>query len=302
MPHGDKRIAGLGAASTILCVAILSWNCAPVLNLAAAAPLVLYLPGWAALRALGLEIEGWLESALVTVALSLAIVIIVGLALNEEASIARPQWVTALAFLTLAASAIAWAKGGRASTARASDVTRGPARWPRYRPMQIVEAAAAVGLAAVALGLSLRISIRHPQFFYTQLWIVPKQNAPNSVVIGLSNEEARAENYAIELLVDHHLVQSWSDVSLKPGDTWMKTFRWVGYGIYPHPIQPLRVSAATQAKPTATVAERTSLGARPRIEALVYRLDQRSVVYRRVWTAAECEMNEGSNGRPPCEF
>ena len=62
MPQGEKRIAGLGAASTILCVAILSWNRAPLLNLAAAAPLVLYLPGWAALRALGLEIEGWLES------------------------------------------------------------------------------------------------------------------------------------------------------------------------------------------------------------------------------------------------
>ena len=38
----------------------------------------------------------------------------------------------------------------------------------------------------------------------------------------------------------------------------------------------------------ATISQRVGLGASPQVEALVYRSNNRSVVYRRVWTAPQC--------------
>jgi hypothetical protein len=162
-------------------------------------------------------------------------------------------------------------------------------------------AASAIGLAAVAIAISVTWISRRHEFNYTEAWIVQKRDAPDQVVLGLLNEEAADERYAIELLVDRRLVQSWGDISLKPGESWTTSFRWIGFGKYPRAIQPLMQSAVDQTSPTATVSERVSLGAAPRIEAVVYRSDNRAVIYRHVWTAPQCAMGDDTRGRPPCE-
>jgi len=161
--------------------------------------------------------------------------------------------------------------------------------------------AAATGLSAAAIALSVAGRHNHHDFYYTQLWIVQQQGSPDNVVVGLRNEEGHDESYAIELLVDGHLVQWWSDLSLHQEQTWTTTFRWTGLGRYPRAIQPSRQSAANEAAASMTVSERTALGAVPRVEALVYRANNRSVIYRHVWLAPECVTGGDPRGRPPCE-
>jgi uncharacterized membrane protein len=301
MSPGDRRSVGVWAAATILCLGILFWGPSPLLNLAAAGPLVLYLPGWAFLRALGTEPEGWVECNLLRVMLSLAIVVILGLLLHLADSITRPGWLAALGVTMAAACVASLASGGRAAVGL-SEAGQARARWTAYRPVDVSMLALAIGLAAGAVALSVTLTLHEHEFRYTQLWIVPKQDAPDTVVIGLRNAEADEESYAIELLVDRHLVQSWSEVWLKPGETWRTTFRWTGFGEYPRPVPPLRELLTSQEAPKATIAERVGLGAAPRVEALVYRSNNRSVVYRHVWSAPQCVADETPHGRPPCEF
>jgi uncharacterized membrane protein len=301
MSKSDRRSAGLCAAVTILCLGILLWGRSSLLNLTAAGPFVFYLPGLAVVRAFGVEPKGWLESAVLRVAVSLAIVVIAGLALHLAGSITKAGWLAALSVITLA-GCVACARERGAAVARASDTSKPLRLRPSYRPTDISTMALALCLAAAAMGLSTVISLRQHEFYYTQLWVVPKKDAPDSVVIGLRNAEAAEERYAVELLVDRRLVQSWSDVSLKPGEMWTTIFRWAGFGEYPRDVRPLRRSTIAQEAPLATVSERVGLGASPRVEALVYRSSNRSVIYRHVWSAPQCVTNDDSHGKPPCEF
>jgi uncharacterized membrane protein len=299
MSRSDIRFAGAFAA-TIVCMAILVWGRSPLLNLAAAGPLLLYLPGWAVLRAFDAEPEGFLESVVLKSALSLALVVIAGLLLNLVGGITRVGWLVALGGIILAALVAPLAIGRRAEVATPSRVAG--ARWASFRFRDLSMIVMAIGLLAGAAAISVVSALRQHEFHYTQLWIVPKEKAPNEVVIGLHSEEQRPQSYAVEVLVDHHLVQTWNDVALDPGQTWTTTFRWVGLERYPHPILPMRELSNSQEAPVATISQRVGLGATPRVEAIVYKSDNRSVIYRDVWTAPQCVSDESAHGRPPCEF
>src|SRR5579883_1279228 len=270
MSSSDRRSPGGCAAASLLCLGILLWIRNPLLDVAAAVPLLFYLPGRAVLRAARAEPEDRLASTVLSVAISLSIVIIAGLILHLAGQITRPGWLISLGIIVSAAW-IVWAVAERrASSGSLSVVVRAERRRAYYRPGDISTMASALGLAAIGLGLAVAVMLQHRQFYFTQAWIVPNQKAADSVVIGLRNEEEGQQSYAIELLVDRHLVQSWTDITLQPGRTWTTTFSWL------------------------------ALGASPRVEALVYRTSDRSVVYRHVWSAPQCVTHDDSRGRPPC--
>jgi hypothetical protein len=303
----SDRSAALCAAAAILCLGLQIWGRSPPLALtAAAAPLVFYLPGWGVLRALGVEPEGWPEANALRVALSLAIVVIVGLLLHLADSITRPGWLIGLGAVTLTGCRLALARQRRSVAAAPTSAGRGGARRTLLRPGDIATMAGAIGVAAAAVAVSVAQTSRHHEFRYTQLWIVPKEGAPDEVVVGLRNKEAGEERYEIELFVDRRLVRTWGSVPLRPGETWTTTFRWVGFAEYPRPDQHLGKWAPAQEAsmdvPRVTISQRVSGGASPRVEALVYRSNNRSVIYRQVWTAPQCFMRGDARGRPPCEF
>jgi uncharacterized membrane protein len=284
-------------ATTILCLGILSAGLNPVLNLAAAIPLLFYLPGWSVLRAFDAEPNGWLEAVTLRVTLSLAVVVTIGLLLHCVDSITKPSWLAAIGSATLAGCIVS------IFTSRPASGKAWFLAWARsvYRPGQLLMMAIAAVVAAAALVVSVDFATRHPEFRYTQLWIVAKQGVPDEVVIGLRNAEAGDETYAIELLVDGRLVQSWKAVALKQGENWEAAFRWTGLGEYPRVEQTFRQSVTSEEPSRRQVLQRAPLGAAPRIEALVYRSGDRSTVYRRVWTAPECSAGRQAQGRPPCE-
>ena len=297
----DRPIA-VCASATFLCLAILL--CAPgsLLDLPAAAPLVFYLPGWALLRAFGAEPGGRFESAVLSVALSLAIVVIIGVLLNFVGSIDTPEWVASLGLTTFGACAVSLVTARRTkATGFLEAAAPSSARSAALRSRDIQAIALAVGLGAAAIASSVLLWLHFQEFYYTQLWIVPQPDAPDNFIVGLHSAEAGEENYAVDLLVDRRLVQSWRDVSLKPGQSWMTTFRWVGFGNYPRAVRPLKETEKGQ-ETKAMIPERVGLRAVPRVEALVYRSKDPSVVYRHVWSAPDCATDENAHGRPPCEF
>ncbi len=301
MPPSDRSIA-VCASATVLCLAILLWAPGSLLDLAAAAPLVFYLPGWALLRAFGAEPGGRFEFAVLSVALSLAIVVIVGVLLNFAGSIDTPEWLASLGLITFGACAVSLVRARRTkATGFLEAAAPSRARSAELRSRDIQAIALAVGLGAAAIASSVFLRLHFHEFYYTQLWIVPQPNAPDNFVVGLHSAEAGEESYAVDLLVDRRLVQSWHDVSLKPGQSWTTTFRWVGFGNYPRTVRPLKETEKGQ-ETKATIPERVGLGAVPRVEALVYRSKDPSVVYRHVWSAPDCATDENAHGRPPCEF
>jgi uncharacterized membrane protein len=301
MPSSDRLSPGGCAAAAFLCLGTLLWTGNPLLDIAAAGPLLFYLPGRAVLRVSRAKLEDKVESTVLSVAISLSVVIVAGLTLHLVGQITRLGWLISLGIIVLAAC-IVWALVDRRHPSGSFSAARIGRSSAGYRPGDLSVMALALGLAAVGLGLAVAVMLQHRQFYYTQAWIVPNDKAADTVVVGLRNEEGAKESYAIELLVDRHLVQLWSDITLQPGQTWTTNFRWTGLGEYPRDLRPLWESSPAADAPRVTVSERVALGATPRVEALVYRSGDRSVVYRHVWSAPQCVTHDDSRGRPPCEL
>lgn len=298
--RAGRSHSGVCGVATALCLVIVHWDFAPLVNLLGAAPLVFALPGWAIMLALGVRPKGWIESAVLTATISLAVVVLAGLCLNLSSDITRSGWLAALGTVTLLACVASLAVAAPVHLTGLSTTGEAGETGAWYRVGTAAMFAAAAGLVAVAIATAALGAARHREFYYTQLWIVPKEDAPDEVVIGLRSAERGEESYAIDLLVDHRLVQTWSNVTLKEGETWTTAFRWAGLGMYPRAREPTQQSTPNANESLDPILRRTALGAMPRVEALVYRANNRAAIYRWVWTAPQCFTDDSARGRPPC--
>lgn len=213
--HTDLRAA---LAAAVVCAAaalILPW--AP-LRLLFAAPLALFLPGYAVTAACfarhGLEP---LRFALLSVGLSLAVLALGALPLNYLPGGIAAGWWAAYLVLVVAAA------GRGAALRRASD-----RRPPRARSIPAWNRSAAVplglaGLIAIAALILVFTPLpAHHVKGFTELWMVPSTRADVAVVGIASREQGEAE-YLIELRVgsrdkpfDVHRVR------LRPGQEWRR--------------------------------------------------------------------------------
>ena len=89
---------------------------------------------------------------------------------------------------------------------------------------------------------------------YTLLWIQPSgERIPIAVRLGMSSQELTSTGYRLQVKVGNQIIQEWPAIRLMPGEEWETTI-----------LMPVNSSS------TAVV------------EAVLYRLDAPSVIYRRV--------------------
>jgi uncharacterized membrane protein len=219
------------------------------LRVLVALPFVLVLPGLA--LTLALFPAGALDTAeriLFSLGLSLAVTALSGLALHLTPWGLRPAtWATLLGHVTLAA-------GGAAYLRRRGRPRAGAASPPR-RGLTGAQALCCA-LAALVLAGTLTVTVRGAQdqvpVGFTQLWIVPASGDQASVQLGLSNREPDTTAFRVQFEVDGRVRRTWTP-TLASGATWEET-----------------VPLPADIPPTAT------------IEAVLYRADSPSTIYRRV--------------------
>jgi hypothetical protein len=89
---------------------------------------------------------------------------------------------------------------------------------------------------------------------FTQLWMLPIDSTnPNTVRLGINNEESVVTTYSLELKIGNNAVAEWTSIKLEPGEKWETSV-----------TLPARQSDVDK------------------IEALLFRLDTPLTVYRRV--------------------
>jgi len=214
-----------------------------------ALPFILLVPGNALISAIFPESSlSKLERFLFAIGLSLAVVILSGLALNISPwGLQTNSWLNILSVITLVASVIAiW----RREKIPAKEST--PERF--YLPARQV---LLLGLALLVIGFSLNLTLtpRSPDNSqgYTSLWILPgPATQPDSILVGIHSQEFETTHYSLQVIYNGQPKQKWPDISLEPGTQWQQNISMpVGQGL---------------------------------VEAVLFRLDSPGIVYRRVST------------------
>ncbi len=245
---GDLVAAVVAAATCGVLTLLAPGN--PAVRLVVALPLVFVLPGYAITAALFPRHSlGIPEQVLCSVGLSLVAVILGGFALNWTPwGLRAESWIALLFCATLGASVVAMLRRRRSWPIAVMPSSVGL----EGRQGFLLGLAALVVVAAVGLALTPMPSQGIQG--YTLLWILPASDGdPNAVRLGISSMEFTSTHYSLQVMVDGQIAQEWSDIQLAPNEKWESTAAVLG----------------------------KSSGSRL-IEAVLYRLDSPSVVYRRV--------------------
>jgi uncharacterized membrane protein len=198
-----------------LAMIVTALGAGPALRTLLGLPLVFYLPGRTVLSAAFRGQVRGLSAAVFAVGLSLALTIFCGFALHFVGALTPDGWMIALSLATLAACGAGYWTG-RDSPFRADASTGSPA----LHPIAPAAIGCAVLMAAGAVVLSSKQAISHPEFAYTQMWIVPYAGSPGTFTVGVKNAERGASLYDLEVTLDGRVVVVRRSISLQAGETW----------------------------------------------------------------------------------
>jgi len=233
----------------VLCMIATSPSAPGPLRLAGGAMLVFYLPGAALTLAVLSRTPGLLEGAVLACGLSIAITILIGLALHGLDAMTSGGWAAALCLATLIGCAFSLLRQRTASAPR-------PAI--RIEPIQAGLAGLALLVAAAAVAVARQGALDHQIYAYTEFWMVPTVGTPSVLKLGIRNREKAETVYAVDIVVGGRRLAHWPGIVLPPGETYENT--------------------------VTTLASQTR---GERVEAWLYKGEGRDTVYRKVWSAGE---------------
>jgi uncharacterized membrane protein len=208
--HGDLRLAAFAA---LLCAVLAPLIPLDGIALVFAVPLVLILPGYAiTAAAFARRPLAWPQFLLLSIALSLAVLVLGSLLLNYVGGIHALSWALLLVAVVLAACRVAAVRRGKAG--------KGPS-WPRprLRRLEMAMVLAGVAAAVVAIVLSSSTVPVGDAIGYTQLWILPQAGSGGRVVqVGVRSQQQASTNYDLRVRIGQDALARRS-FRLAPGET-----------------------------------------------------------------------------------
>lgn len=233
----------------LILIGILTATLAPIIALASppaavsaglGLPLLLFMPGYAVVAALfpGNRSLEPVERIVLSLALSLAIVVLVGLALNyTPGGVRRESVVASLALLTMAAAAAGLLHRRWLPPELRFRIDLLPAAPRRINPALLAGLGTAAALAAAAPAALALIGIPHlaPQGIheeFSEFYLLGAGGGPPelpsalplgetaSVRLAIVNREESAAAYSVSLLVNHQPAPELPAVPLRPGERW----------------------------------------------------------------------------------
>jgi uncharacterized membrane protein len=237
------------ATATVAALALIAAVMAvsPVPRTVLGLPLIFYLPGRTILRtAFQGKVRG-LSAAVFASGLSLAVTIFCGFVLHLIGRMTPDGWMIALSSTTLVSCCVAHL-AGRCSPFQPNP----PPSFPALRAIHAILMGCAAATAASAVVVARQEAIWHPEFAYSELWLVPDPERTGTLTIGVKNAERESSTYELEVTVDGRAVLLQPSIQLRVGETWTSD-----------------ISLATRAPHT--------------IEARLFRDGNDQLVYRRVW-------------------
>lgn len=248
MRAGDRAIY-VTALAAVACAAGVVAIPSPALRLPLGLLLTSYLPGSAFLWGVFRSPRTALTGLIFAAGLSITATILCGFALHLVGNMTREGWAIALCTVTLAGLCVARIRQSRGFEIR-------PYGWPRLHPARAATMLCAAGLALAVVAINRQQTLARSEFAYTEFWMVPESNK-GFVALGVKNEETAASTYDVEVSIDDTVAHVWRAIPLAVGETWRTEFTL--------PPQPAGSKG---------------------IKAWLFKDNDHSLVYRRVWLPA----------------
>jgi len=249
--YRDLRLV---AAATVLCAAVSLITPLGAVRIMFAAPLALFLPGYAITAAAsGRRPLGWPQLLPLSVGISLAALALGSILLNyTPGGLRGAPWALLLTLITLGSCRVAALRRPVGRQRQAAIAL------PRPAPAVTVLVAAGVTMAIAALVLAQTTMRADGAFGYTELWMVPPAQSDRVARIGVTSEQQRPTAYRLVARLGDGSPPVDHSFTLDPGES-----------------RFLSLNPGTSAKPIPVVAE-------------LYKRGRLEVVYRQVsgWVPA----------------
>lgn len=208
--HADLRLA---TTSAVICAIVAVAVPVELISLAFAAPLTLFLPGYAlASASFARRPLPRAQRLVVYLALSLCSLALGSLLLNyTPGGIQAASWAIFLPALVAVACLVAARRRGAAA---------GPQRLRARRPRGLAVALSGAGLAAAVAALILAATTFPVKSAvgHTQLWVLPADENPDAVEVGIGNQEQNSIAFYLAVRIgDQKPIRR--SFSLDPGET-----------------------------------------------------------------------------------
>jgi hypothetical protein len=223
-----QRDLRLLAAVAVLCAVLALLIPVDGIALIFAVPLALFLPGYAIVAAAFARRKlAWPQVLLLSIALSLAVLVLGALVLNYAGGIHPLSWAVLLLLVVFA--------GCRAAAVRRGAGRGGP-HWPRLqlRRLELAMLGGAVAATAAALVLASSAVPANDALGYTQLWILPKAGSHGSKAqVGVRSQQQTSVDFDLRIRAGAQRLVRRS-FRLAPGETRLVRLRAApGNGVMP---------------------------------------------------------------------
>ena len=217
MPTARNGDLALACGWALVTLAVVGLTDSVILRVIVSLPLLLFLTGHTILRALGPIATSLLEHVAYAVGASIAICLAGGFVLNRLGGLTPLGWAAWLAVVTIAAAIVARIRHGGPRPALALGAL------PPLRRWHALTLVAAVLITGGAYGIAVHAAATVRPFKYVEFWMVPGGvAAPNRVIVGIHNAEAKPLVLDVEVKLEGHIIASWRGIAVAPGVTWAR--------------------------------------------------------------------------------
>ena len=264
------------------CAALVLLSAPVPLRGAAALALALYFPG-AGIVAAALPGRPDAETRVLSVALSIAICVLLSFVLNAMHRLDAAGWAFALSGVACVGYLAALVHAPNPPSTTNPVLVRSVAARARHAVILIL----ACAITAGAVREAARGALSQREYRFTDFWMVPEDvPKPSFATVGVRNEEGVATRYTIDIVARGALVDRYRSFRLPVGGerTFTVPLPNVAYA-EPMPVEisdePIDLAAQAAAKKRRARAGETAL----RVEARLYKDGDRRLAYRNVWVA-----------------
>jgi uncharacterized membrane protein len=228
LPRKYADLVGLSALALLAIIIVATGLQRTILGVLVGIPLVLFVPGYSvAEAALQNRERSFTERLLVGIGLSLAIVVLSGIALDWMPWGLQPlSWALLLAGITFTGCLIAARRRRDISQTGVVPVITVPlepglhlAIWPK------ILAGLAALLVLGSLGIAVYGAQNQPYDGFVQLWALPpaQGDTTSAIHFGIRNQDKTPEEYELHITVNGRTVQNYPVVLLQPQATWQQS-------------------------------------------------------------------------------
>jgi hypothetical protein len=197
------------------------------LKLLAGFLLVVVLPGVVLLQLIDAKGLATARAIALVPALSFAVVIGCGIILHVFNAMHQLGWIISLSAMILCGNA--WDAMQRPH--QVNDPNAAPLQSAERLSVVAIDRtsalmfAAALGVVALTLTLTTYRAANHREFEVSEFWMSPSRSTPSEYVLGVQNLTGTPLTYSVELNVGGQPHSRWTDVALRPGQSWSATFQ-----------------------------------------------------------------------------